>query len=89
MEQFAYRFNKIAEKYPTPDVIVSDTYCVSYKPIYKYCKRHHIPFVVDVRDLWPQSIVEYLNISESNPIIRFLYNMEQGSLRQMSQSRYV
>lgn len=78
MEQFAYRFNKVAEKFAPPDVIVADTYCVSYKPIYRYCKRHKIPFVVDVRDLWPQSIVEYMHISEKNPIIRLMYNMERN-----------
>ena len=78
MEQFSYRFSRIAERYTPPDVIVADTYCVSYKPIYKYCKRHKIPFVVDVRDLWPQSIVEYLHFSENNPIIRIMYNMERN-----------
>ncbi len=78
MEQFSYRFNKVAERFAPPDVIVSDTYCISYKPIYRYCKRHKIPFVVDVRDLWPQSIVEYLHISEKNPIIRLMYNMERN-----------
>ena len=78
MEQFAYRFKKIAEQFTAPDVIVADTYCVSYKPIYHYCKKHRIPFVVDVRDLWPQSIVEYLHFSEKNPIIQIMYNMERN-----------
>ena len=78
MEQFAYRFRRIAEKFTAPDVIVADTYCVSYKPIYQYCKKHRIPFVVDVRDLWPQSIIEYLHFSEKNPIIRMMYNMERN-----------
>ena len=78
MEQFAFRFKKIAEKFSPPDVIISDTYCIAYKPIYSYCKKHNIPFVVDVRDLWPQSIVEYLHFSEKNPIIRAMYNMERN-----------
>ena len=78
MEQFSYRFAKAAEKFTPPDVIVSDTYCISYKPIYKYCKKHGIPFVLDVRDLWPQSIVEYMHLSERNPIIRMMYKMEKN-----------
>lgn len=78
MEQFAYRFKRIAEKFMPPDVIVADTYCVSYKPIYRYCKKHKIPFVVDVRDLWPQSIIEYLHFSENNPVIRMMYKMERN-----------
>ena len=78
MEQFANRFKKVAENYPIPDVVIADTYCISYKPIYKYCKKHGIPFVVDVRDLWPQSIIEYLHFSEKNPVIRIMFNMERN-----------
>ena len=78
MEQFGYRFAKVAENFTPPDAIVSDTYCISYKPIYRYCKKHGIPFIVDVRDLWPQSIVEYLGFSEKNPIIRAMYEMEKN-----------
>lgn len=77
MEQFGYRFLKVAERFDPPDVIVSDTYCISYKPIYRYCKRHSIPFVVDVRDLWPQSIVEYMHVSQNNPVIQAMYGMEK------------
>lgn len=78
MEQFAFRFNRIAERFTPPDVIVADTYCINYRPIFSYCKRHRIPFVVDVRDLWPQSIVEYLHFTEKNPLIRIMYNMEKN-----------
>ena len=78
MEQFAFRFKKIAEKFSPPDVIIADTYCITYKPIYNYCKKHRIPFVVDVRDLWPQSIVEYLHFSEKSPVIRAMYKMERN-----------
>lgn len=78
MEQFSFRFKKIAKNFEPPDVIVADTYCISYRPIYEYCKAHSIPFVVDVRDLWPQSIVEYLGFSEKNPIILAMYKMEKN-----------
>ena len=78
MMQFGYRFARVAEKFSPPDVIIADTYCISYKPIYKYCKRHGIPLILDVRDLWPQSIVEYLHFSEKNPVIRMMYRMERN-----------
>ena len=78
MEQFSFRFKKIAKNFEPPDVIVADTYCISYRPIYEYCRAHSIPFVVDVRDLWPQSIVEYLGFSEKNPIILAMYKMEKN-----------
>lgn len=78
MEQFAYRFAKAAENFTPPDVVVSDTYCISYKPIYGYCKKHNVPFVLDMRDFWPQSIVEFLGYSEKNPIIQMMYRMEKN-----------
>lgn len=78
MKQFEFRFNRIAERFMPPDVIVADAYCLNYRGIYKYCKRHGIPFIVDVRDLWPQSIVEYLHYTEKNLVIRIMYNMEKN-----------
>lgn len=39
--------------------------------------RHGLPNVVEIRDLWPMSIVEYQGVSETNPIIRVLYQIEK------------
>ena len=33
--------------------------------------------IVEVRDLWPQTIVDYLGYSPKNPIIRILYQVEK------------
>ena len=77
MQQFAYRFVKVAEEFPKPDVVIADVNCTNYKQIYKYCKRHSIPFYIDMRDLWPMSIVEYYKYSENNPIIKYLYHRER------------
>ncbi|MCF2555879.1 glycosyltransferase family 4 protein [Faecalicatena contorta] len=40
-------------------------------------RKHKIPVVVEVRDLWPESIVEYNNMSRKNPIIQVLYQLEK------------
>lgn len=40
-------------------------------------RRSKIPVVVEVRDLWPESIVVYNKISSRNPIIQFLYILEK------------
>ncbi len=81
MQQFAYRFRKIAKKFPAPDVVVADVNCVNYKQIYLYCKKRNIPFYIDMRDLWPMSIVEYYKYSEKNPIIKYLYHREKVMYR--------
>lgn len=77
MMQFAYRFPKVAKHFKKPDVIVADVNCINYKPIYKYCKKNEVQFVIDVRDLWPESIVEHLNYSSEALIIKYLYNKEK------------
>lgn len=81
MQQFAYRFRKIAKNFAAPDVVVADVNCVNYKQIYLYCKELNIPFYIDMRDLWPMSIVEYYKYSEKNPIIRYLYHREKVMYR--------
>ena len=43
----------------------------------RLAKRHKIPNIVEIRDLWPLSIVEYQNISEKNPVIQVLYKLEK------------
>lgn len=77
MQQFAYRFRRVAKNFPQPDVVVADVNCTTYKQIYLFCKKLNIPFYIDMRDLWPSSIVEYLGYSEDNPIIKYLYHREK------------
>lgn len=44
-------------------------------------RLHHIPVTVEVRDLWPESIVEYQEMSGSNPMIIALYQLEKWIYR--------
>lgn len=77
MFEFANRFKTIAKNFPLPEIIVADVNCINYEPIYKFCKNNNIKFYIDMRDLWPMSIVEYYGYSESNPIIKYLYLREK------------
>ncbi len=54
----------------SPDLFVAATALV-------FGKMRKIPIVVEVRDLWPESIVEYNGMSRRNPIICILYAMEK------------
>lgn len=77
MQEFAYRFPKVAKKFTKPDVIIADANCTNYYPIYKFCKKNDIPIYIDMRDLWPMSIVEYYKkYTEKNLIIKYLYHRE-------------
>lgn len=48
-------------------------------------RKHKIPVVVEVRDLWPESIVEYNGMSRKNPIIQVLYQLEKWIYKRADQ----
>ena len=77
MQDFCRRFNRVASHYEKPDVVVADLNCVHYYQIYKFCKKNKIRFYIDMRDMWPLSIVEYAGYSPKNPVIKLLYKMEK------------
>ncbi len=76
IRDFSSGFYKVAKKMDKPDVIIADTNCLGYKKIIQYAKEENIPVFLDIRDLWPLSIVEYLKLSERNPLIKYLYKEE-------------
>jgi glycosyltransferase involved in cell wall biosynthesis len=57
--QFTKKFAKFAEKEEQPDLIITSYPEIfhSYEAV-KYAKRHNIPVVVDVRDMWPEVFIE-------------------------------
>jgi len=59
--QFARKFAKLAEKEQKPDLILTSYPDIfhSYEAV-KYGKKHNIPVVVDVRDMWPEAFVEVM-----------------------------
>lgn len=78
MQEFAIKFPKVAKNFKKPDVIIADVNCTNYYPIYRFCKRNNIPFYIDMRDLWPMSIVEYSEgFKDDSLIIKFLYRLER------------
>lgn len=78
MWNFAKNLNKIWGRYQQPDVIyISTPDLLTAWQGQKIAIKHNIPHVIEVRDLWPLSIVEYNNISEKNPVIAALYMLEK------------
>lgn len=69
---------KMFLKKDKPDVIYTsspDLFVALFALVFG--KRHKIPVVVEIRDLWPESIVEYNGMSRLNPIIQVLYQLEK------------
>lgn len=77
---FAFIIKKIWKKYKSekPDVIYTSSpdLFTAWQSV-KFAKKHKMPVIVEVRDLWPLSIVEYKGFSNNNPAIKVLYEMEK------------
>ena len=52
-------FLKTAEKLPLPDIILCGTppHNLAYTAL-KFSKKHNIPFILDIRDLWPDIFLD-------------------------------
>ena len=78
IQQSVNRFAKAGER---PDVIYTfaPTIFAAASAVIA-AKRLKVPCVVEVRDIWPESIVEYKGMSRKNPVILALYALEKLSL---------
>lgn len=68
-----------AKQQGLPDLIYASSpspFCC--KTALRFAKKHHIPFVQEVRDLWPLSLQLYGDVKPSNPFIRILYRLEHS-----------
>ena len=78
MLQFPLRFIKVAKKIDNkPDIIICDLEAIFAWAPYLIAKKFNAKFILEVRDLWPESIVVYKNMSRNNPIIWLLYKIEK------------
>ena len=65
-----------------PDVVLgSSPHLFAAWAAERLARRHRVPFVLEVRDLWPQSLVDLGNFSEGHPFIRWLEYIERGLYR--------
>ena len=76
--EFYFGVKSALKELPRPSVIISE----SPNPLgavagIQFSKKNKNPHIVDVVDLWPESIVVYQGISEQNPIIKLLYQGEK------------
>lgn len=60
-----------------PDVVIYDNPAFPINAALAFQKRFRAKLIVEVRDLWPESIVAYNYASRRNPIIQLLYLLEK------------
>lgn len=78
MFEFPFRFRKISKQImPNPDVIICDLGAVLAPIPYFVSKKKKSRFVLEVRDLWPESIIEYMGLSRKNILVKLMYSIEK------------
>lgn len=78
MIQYYHNIKMIAKRFPKPDLSLC---CCAY--LYKRAKSiwKDVPCICDIEDLWPESIVDVMNISANNPMIKYLYHVEKEAYK--------
>ena len=76
--QFAYRLLKNRKKFPKPDLILHNLHVPFDCLVYNCAKKLKAKYIAEAWDLWPDSFVRFGLISEKNPIISFLYQLEKN-----------
>lgn len=67
-----------AAGFDSPDVIIgSSPHLFAALAAQRLAASLHVPFVLEVRDLWPQSLVDLGNVSPRHPVVRGLEAIEK------------
>ncbi len=75
---FPYRLWKYTKKLKSkPDVIVNDLDVMAFDFPFMIANRYRCPIITEVRDLWPESIIEYGMMKRNSLLARFLYAVER------------
>lgn len=74
MLSYCLGIRKYKKHLDQPDcIVICEAYLLPFvRQLYK-----KTPIICDIVDLWPLSIIEYTSVSESNPLIKLLYRIEQ------------
>lgn len=76
--QFINIVKKLDKYFEKPDVIYASTPDIfSVYTAVKLARKLRVKVIVEVRDLWPESIVAYNSFSKKNLLIKFLYKLEK------------
>jgi len=76
MFYFAWKLNFLRE-IPPSHIIVSSPSLFPVKTGVKLAKKFHTKFLFEVRDIWPQTLVELSSLSSSNPLIKLMEYYEK------------
>lgn len=72
------RLPKLMSEIGKPDVVIgSSVHLLAVLAAYWVAKHHRAKFVMEVRDLWPQTIIDMGVLSERHPVVKALQALER------------
>lgn len=77
----ALELSQIAESKTIAAIIASSPSLLSGHNGFRWAKKYELPFVFEVRDLWPMSLVALTKISALNPLIMLFRRIEKLAYR--------
>lgn len=76
--EFYFRLKRVIGHFKNPDCIVAESpYPTVARSGILAARAYGVPCVVEIRDLWPQSIIAYQGFSKRNPLVIALYRLEK------------
>ncbi len=83
MLAFAYRLVREAPRHlASPEVVIGSTpHLFATWAAYRLARRYRVPFVLEVRDLWPQTLIDLGGFSPYHPFIVLLAWLEKQLYR--------
>ncbi len=82
MRNYAVKVQQSVEDLPAPDVVIGS--CVhpyAVEAARKLAQRFSVPFIYEIRDIWPESLVDVSNWSRWHPIYQLFRKMELKAFR--------
>jgi glycosyltransferase involved in cell wall biosynthesis len=78
MFEFYRNMKEAAKHFDKPDAIIgSSAHPLAALAAIKLGKKYGCKGIMEVRDLWPESIVAYGILSRNNPVVKLLYGFEK------------
>jgi len=82
MLSFYFNLLRTVRQFSKPDIIyASSPQILSLLAGVQVARKLKLPCVCEVRDLWPESIIEYNGFSRRNPLIILFYQLERSLYR--------
>lgn len=82
MLSYVWKVLKVSKRFSTPDVVVgSSVHPFAWFAAERLARKHGAVYLAEIRDLWPQTLVDIGRIRPSNPVVRLFGLLEDRMFR--------